>query len=245
MSTVIKQQTPSEWEHFWKTNPSGFDEIMLRSTAYFADKLEAEYPGKKTERLLDLGCGPGFLTGLLKDHYAYIHGTDISSAYVDACRLRFSDAQNVEFSLSAAYDFEYYIKVIERKQITRVVMLSVLQYYRSVEEVKGLLVALKAASETQKFVCLLADVIPTGHSMFSDIGSIVLQALKNGYALKFARFITYALFSDYRKTKKQGLLQIDPDFFKQAARDLNVKVTFVKGLSIHSGRYNVLLDFTK
>ncbi|PST81602.1 hypothetical protein C7T94_18445 [Pedobacter yulinensis] len=243
MSKASRQKVPGQWEQFWTTNPSGFDEIMWQATAYFAEQFETTFPGKG-QRLLDLGCGPGFLVDMLKERYDFIHGTDISAPYIDGCRKRLGVSARLDFSVTPAYDFQAYADIIVRERITRVLMLSVLQYYPSLPRVRALLSALKEASSRQKFTCILADIMPEGHSAFSDIVSISGHALRKGYATKFAKFILYALFSDYRKIKKLGLLEINQDFFREAASELGVGVTFVKNLSLHSGRYNVVLDFT-
>lgn len=231
------------WELFWKDNPTGFNETMAQSTLFFAKNLDEVLPIKPTDRFLDIGCGPGFLINDLRNKCEFIHGTDISEKYITGCKAKYVKNRNVSFSVSEAYDYETYQKLIVDHQINRVVLLSVLQYYTNENEVRNLLLALKAVAQQQQFSCLLADVIPTKHSTVSDIFSIVKHAVKRGYTLKFVKFLTYALFSDYRKIKKNGLLQIDESFFTSWAAELNVDIKIIKDLTLHTGRYSVLITF--
>jgi cyclopropane fatty-acyl-phospholipid synthase-like methyltransferase len=233
----------ASWESFWKENPTGFNSTMAQSTLFFAQQLDEQYPISINDHFLDIGCGPGFLMAYLKDRCELVHGTDISEKYIEICKQQFVSAQNVSVSLSKVYDFEAYDQLIIDQKINRVVMLSVLQYYNNETAVRDLIIALKKTAEIQQFTCLLADIIPTQHSTFGDIFSIIKHAIRKGYTLKFARFLAYAIFSDYRKIKKNGLLQIDESFFTNLSIELKVDIKIVRNLTLHSGRYSVLINF--
>lgn len=238
-----KPQENSNWESFWKENPTGFNATMAQSTLFFAKCLDERYPISNHDHFLDIGCGPGFLMAYLKDKCELVHGTDISEKYIEICKQQFTAYPNISLSVSKVYDFETYDKLIIDQQINKVVMLSVLQYYSSETMVKNLIVALKKTAQTQKFSCLLADLIPKKHSTIADISSIIKHAIKKGYTLKFIRFLAYAVFSDYRKTKKNGLLQIDESFFTNLSEELKVDIKIVRDLTLHTGRYSVLIEF--
>jgi hypothetical protein len=122
-------------------------------------------------------------------------------------------------------------------------MLSILQYYKSEADVKELILSLNNTAKHQKFIGVLADIIPTNHSTLGDILSITKHAVKKGYTLKFFRFLMFAVFSDYRKTKKNGMLQIDKSFFYNIAKESELKIEIVNDLTLHSGRYSVLIYF--
>lgn len=233
----------SNWTNYWQTNPEGFNDIMNLSTKYFADKLYDKYPLIKNDRVLDIGCGPGFLFNEIVKKVELFVGTDISDNYIKVCNSSSSITPNTHFLVSDAYDFETYGKLILEYRINKVIMLSVLQYYQNTEMIIKLISHFKEISRHQKFTFLIADIIPENHSVLGDVASISYNSIKKNYAFKFIKFICYALFSDYRKIKKSGLLKIKPEFFVKLADDLNVKITVVKNITIHSGRYSVLLDF--
>ena len=231
------------WESFWKENPTGFNATMAQSTLFFAKTLADQYPIAPEDHFLDIGCGPGFLISYLKGKCEVIHGTDISEKYIEIAKEQFKDEQGISFTVSKAYDFKNYQELIVSYQINRVIMLSVLQYYKSEAEVKNLVLAMKEIAHLKKFTCLLADIIPTQHSTIGDIFNIVKHAIMRGYTLKFVKFLCYAVFSDYRKIKKNGLLQVDETFFLNLKDELNLDIEIVKDLTIHTGRYSVLIHF--
>ena len=89
----------------------------------------------------------------------------------------------------------------------------------------------------------MADIIPIKHSTLSDITSILKHAIKKGYMIKFVKFLAFAVFSDYRKFKKIGLLQIDESFFTNLSKELMIDIKIIKDLTLHTGRYSVLISF--
>ena len=236
-------QENSNWESFWKKNPTEFNSTMAQSTLFFAESLAEKFPVSPKNHFLDIGCGPGFLIDYLKDKCELIHGTDISEKYIEICKHRFESEKNLSFSVSKVYDFEAYHQLIVDYQIDRVILMSVLQYYNCEKEVKELIQTLKKTAVEQKFSCLLADIIPTKHSTLSDITSILKHAIKKGYMLKFVKFLAFAVFSDYRKFKKIGLLQIDESFFTNLSKELMIDIKIIKDLTLHTGRYSVLISF--
>ncbi len=233
----------SSWESFWKGNPVGFNETMYRATLFFSQQLEKVLPSKLSDRFLDIGCGPGFFIDAIKDKCEYVHGTDISEKYIQICQERYAQYPNVSFSVTKAYDYEKYHQLIIDNRINKVLMLSILQYYKSEADVKELILSLKNTSKNQKFTCLLADIIPTEHSIIGDILSITKHAVKNGYAFKFFRFLIFATFSNYRKAKENGMLQLDKSFFNNVAQELGLQIEIINNLTLHSGRYSVLINF--
>lgn len=239
----MSKSIPNNWEAFWKENPTGFNSTMLQSTRFFAENLNNVLPILSTDRFLDIGCGPGFLVDYLRKRCEFVHGTDISAQYIAQCEAQFADDHHTEFSVSKSYDYLAYDKLICENQINKVVMLSVLQYYSDENEVRRLITELRETATKQPFNCLLADIIPKKHSTMGDILSIIKHSIKKGYTFKFMKFLAYALFSDYSKVKKNGFLQIDESFFINLGKDLAIDIEIIKDLTIHTGRYSVLIRF--
>jgi len=231
------------WEDYWKDSPSGFNEIMYQSTVYFGNQLVKHFPVATSDSILDYGCGPGFLVDSLEKTNAKIHGMDISETYIKMCKEKFKNSQNLSFSVTKSYDFEELKKIITEKKVNKVIILSILQYYQNHEQVENLVLSLQKIAKEQSFTCVLADIIPENHQFTADVMNLVKNALKDRYTLKFIKFILFALFSDYRKVKRNGFLTIDYPFFENLGKKNNIKMEKIDGLTIHSSRYNVLISF--
>ncbi|RXM38941.1 hypothetical protein BOQ62_14760 [Chryseobacterium sp. CH21] len=240
---TLIDQNQSTWESFWKKNPTGFDSIMKQATLYFAKTLNKKYPIQPDDHILDLGCGPGFLIDYLKDKCELIHGIDISEKYIEICKEQYKDQKNLSISVNNSYDHDGYNQIIVEKKINKVIMLSVLQYYKDLDEVRNLILYLKKVSGQQSFRCILADIIPENNSVIADLKSIIKNSVGKGHTIDFIKFLFYVFFSDYRNTKKNGMLHINESFFTNLGQELDLKVQIVKNLTVHSGRYSVIIDY--
>jgi SAM-dependent methyltransferase len=231
------------WSNFWKSSPAGFNDMMYLATSSFSKSFKKKFPLLATDRVLDIGCGPGFFIDKIKDEIQFGCGIDISEKYIEICKQNFKQNNNLSFFSAEAYADDFYKKIITENKINRVVMLSVLQYYQNTNQVKDFLLSLKEINNNQKFSVLIADIIPTNHSFFADIKSILSYAIKSGYIIRFFKFILFALFSNYRIAKKQGFLNVDPAFFTQLGKAYSLDISIVNNLTIHSSRYSVLINF--
>jgi methionine biosynthesis protein MetW len=79
-------------DHWQHVPEGGVDYSRLRLV------LDALEPG---ERVLDSGCGPGFLAGLLKEHGIDVVGTDVSRVGPERTRARGVSAQQVDLDTEA------------------------------------------------------------------------------------------------------------------------------------------------
>jgi methionine biosynthesis protein MetW len=76
------------YDEHWRNVPEG--EVDYTRLQLVLDALE---PG---DRVLDSGCGPGFLAELLRDHGVHVVGTDVSAVGPERTRARGIPAQQVD-----------------------------------------------------------------------------------------------------------------------------------------------------
>lgn len=241
--SMNNNNTPGpSWANFWTSNPAGFNTVMSQATHFFATQLEKEWPVLSSDRIMDLGCGPGFLEDQISGKAEKVLGIDISETYVNSCKSK--GYPDTEFLTVKPFDNETYVNLVKVNRINKVIMLSVLQYYANEQDVKTFLAALAPVGCTQPLSLLIADVIPKQHSFLQDFKSLLSYAVRKRYLFSLFRFMVYVVFSKYRKLNKQGILELDPNFFIQLGLELNIKVDIKKNLTIHSERYSVLLDFS-
>jgi 2-polyprenyl-3-methyl-5-hydroxy-6-metoxy-1,4-benzoquinol methylase len=235
---------PKNWERFFKKPPNSFNDIMNESTILVGEKLLEHHLINKTNQVLDFGCGPGFLIDHIKNDTKSIMGVDISETYIETCKEKFRDNPNLTFQHLTPYNHVQMAEIISSQKIDTVIILSILQYYNSKDEVIDLILHLKKASENQKFKCIIADLIPENHSFMSDVKDLVFHAIKKRYILTLVKFILYTFNSDYSKFKKSGMLQLDYDFFEKIAKENQIKIYKTERITLHSQRYNICLDFS-
>ncbi|MBN1257423.1 MAG: methyltransferase domain-containing protein, partial [Planctomycetes bacterium] len=70
-----------------------------------AERLMQLLPGEiPPQRILDIGCGTGLLTGKLQEAYpkAALHGIDLAQGMVAACKEKWVDSTNLSFTVADA-----------------------------------------------------------------------------------------------------------------------------------------------
>ena len=68
----------SDWAHFWENERQSFNTVMKIATTYFASEIENKFQLNSTIKILDYGCGPGFLIDFLATKEISITGADIN-----------------------------------------------------------------------------------------------------------------------------------------------------------------------
>lgn len=240
-----QSQNPKSWERFWKKSPSGFNDIMNESTIFVGDKLLQHQIINQTNHVLDFGCGPGFLVDYIKNDVEAITGVDISETYIEKCKEKFRNNPNLTFQTLNSYEHSKVAELIVNQKVDTVIILSILQYYNSKNEVLDLILKLKEAAKKQKFKCFIADLIPENHSFVADVKDLVFHAVKKNYLTTLIKFIVYTFNSDYSKFKKSGMLQMNYDFFEKIAKEQQIPIHKTEQITLHSERYNICLDFSK
>src|SRR5687768_7748673 len=76
----------NSWGNFWAVQKKSFHDVMRVSTNFFAIQLVKTFQLKPGDRILDYGCGPGFLEDILKTKKVSITGADINDFFIDQCR---------------------------------------------------------------------------------------------------------------------------------------------------------------
>ena len=243
MNEIENNSNLKNWDVFWQKSPDGFNDIMQKSTAYVGKKLVDLKIINKTNKILDFGCGPGFLIDCIKENAQTIVGVDISAAYIDFCKNKFKHYNNLCFNFIKPYDLQKLSEIIINEKIDTVLILSTLQYYNDDQDVKDLIISLKKASNNQKFRCIIADIIPKKHSFVADVKDLMFYAIKKRFFNTLFKFILYTFNSDYNKYKKKGLLELNYSFFEKTALENNIAITKMQQITIHSKRYSICLDF--
>jgi cyclopropane fatty-acyl-phospholipid synthase-like methyltransferase len=225
------------WVKLWQTT-TGFDENMRNIMPFFVKKI-SKYINEK-DTVLDIGCGPGYLEEFLSPKVNEICGLDISEKYINDCRKKFENSNCCFFPLNPDNYFDY--SMLKGKLFSKVIVLSVIQYFNSIEEVKKLIVSLKP-NITPGGIMIIADVVVKDGKV-SDASDLFFYLLLKGKIASFIRFISFTFFSSYHKTRNTAKLLVIPlDKLKKLGEELNLENEIVKNLTIHSSRKNLILKF--
>lgn len=231
----------STWLDFWQKE-NEFDDSMSMNYNYFLARVEKYIPLSKTLKVLDIGSGPGNLEDAWHDRVCEIHGLDISKRYNEMARVKHKSHPNVYFHDLSADDYLNFSPIADEKFGAFIVM-SVVQYYRSADEVEQLIRSIKhvAAPGAKALICDLM----VGGSVLKDILSIIGRSLKQGQLLSMLKLLVRLRFSPYYAVRKEnGFLILSKQEWLDITRRVGVEARFIsEPLTLQQERQNLLIQF--
>jgi 2-polyprenyl-3-methyl-5-hydroxy-6-metoxy-1,4-benzoquinol methylase len=229
------------WLDFWQKE-NEFDDSMSMNYAYFLARVEKYIPLSKTQKVLDIGSGPGNLEDAWFDRVAEIHGLDISTRYNEIARSKHAAHPGIYFHDLPADDYLNF-GVVANQQFDVIIVMSVVQYYKSAADVETLIRAIKqvAAPGAKALICDLM----VGGSVISDILSIMGRSLRQGQLLSMLRLLVRLRFSPYYTVRKEnGFLVLSRQEWLDITRRVGVAAHFVdEPLTLQQERMNLLIQF--
>jgi SAM-dependent methyltransferase len=229
------------WLDFWQKE-NEFDDSMSMNYAYFLARVEKYIPLSKTQKVLDIGSGPGNLEDAWFNRVAEMHGLDISTRYNEIARSKHATHPGIHFHDLPADDYLNF-SVVDNQQFDVIIVMSVVQYYKSAADVETLLGQIKqvAAPGAKALICDLM----VGGSVISDILSIVGRSLRQGQLLSMLRLLVRLRFSPYYAVRKEnGFLVLSRQEWLDITRRVGVAAHFVdEPLTLQQERMNLLIQF--
>ncbi len=213
------------WLEFWQKE-NNFDESMIDNYQYFLSKVEKYIQLSPTDKVLDIGSGPGHLEDAWHQRVQEMHGLDISLRYNEIAKAKHSQHAHIFFHKLNPNDY-LNLSVVAHLSFTKVIVMSVLQYYRNADEIKTLLTNIKqlAAPGAQILLC---DLI-VNEGLLKDMVAILWESFKGGRLLSTLTFFFKLRFSKYYEIKKaQGFLVIPAHEWLAICQSLQLDASFIK-----------------
>jgi len=232
------------WGNFWKDQRQSFYSVMKMATGYFVSKFEKLYPLHPTDELLDYGCGPGFVADSLAEKNIQLIGADINDFFIEECRKNHPASRFLLITTDAATNKNILGEALNGKQFDYILLLSIIQYFKSVNDLDEVIDLLRRYLKPQGKL-IIADVLDENTSSVRDAFSLLMHCVKKGRIGAFAGFISYLVFSDYRKISKQNkLLLVSEPTIRAIATRLGLHCEKVNGLTLQKSRSNYILSHT-
>jgi SAM-dependent methyltransferase len=228
------------WTEFWR-GKNEFDRSMDVNFTYFLSRVTKYVSFNKSLNVLDIGSGPGHLEDSIYHKVNEIHGVDVSERYNQNAREKHKDHPNVFFHDLSATDYLNF-SMLNGKKFDIIIVMSVLQYYKSKDEVLLLLKNLMPFT-TKGSKILLCDLI-VQQSAFKEIIEIMIEYLKAGKIIYAVSLFFRLRFSQYYQVKKNnGFLILTEQDWKEILSQLGLKGSFIKEkLTLHKRRKNILIE---
>ncbi len=241
MSFIIK-----DWVDYWNKDDL-WSNLPLWETnnRIFLQGAEKIVQLSKKDTVLNIGCGSGYLEAVLAPKVNSILAVDVSEQFVKMCKERCRSHDNVSVEL---LDKEYTNFNIFKKSFSLIFCISVIQYYKSMNEVELLIRSASSISEPGGRM-LIADIPMKRNNIgfIWDAICSVLMSIKKGYFLQLlnAVYAKWIRNRSYNRSAKQ-IKQIYFDKKEIASlikrTGINAKVVN-QSLSVYANRPSLLIHF--
>jgi 2-polyprenyl-3-methyl-5-hydroxy-6-metoxy-1,4-benzoquinol methylase len=238
---VVAKNATQDWTQFWKGERTSFNEVMKLATTYFARQIVNRFSLTSRHQVFDYGCGPGFFADHLSTLGIPVTGADINPYFIEQSRNNHPRSLFIHTSSNISEAAAQLAKGLNKKRFDVIVMLSISQYFGSLEEFEQVIRMLTPyASQTGRIV--VADVLDSKTSSYIDGLGLLMQCIRHAKLISFVRFMRYVTSSTYAKIYKDSkLLQIPEDFVKDMCKRNGLAYEKVSGLTIHPSRTNYIL----
>ncbi len=229
------------WTRFW-SDQSLFDDAMLgRNVNVFLRACAPLMAFSRSDRVLDIGCGPGHLIAELAPNVGEICGLDTSPKYIRACEERFADFPNVY--IGQLGDDYTDLSIAGNGKFDKIVCLSVIQYYRDKNDVRQLLAAVKNIAALQARF-LIADIL-IETTLARDVFSLARSAVRDGELANVLKFLWRARFGEYAGLRRDvGLLSFEKGELPRMAAEENIEAEKInKRLTVNDNRSNLMIRY--
>ena len=229
------------WDNFWKGQRRSFYAVMRIATGYFVSQLEKLYQFKPTDTVFDYGCGPGFVADALASKNIRITGADINEFFIEECRKNHPASLFVLITTDAAANKKILKEQLQGRQFDFIILLSVAQYLKTTNDLEDIVKLLRLYIKDQGRL-IIADVLDDDIFAIWDAFSLFMHCIKKGKIGTFIGFMSYLIFSNYRKlTNEISLLRVPETAISEMAKRNALQYEKVKGLTIHVSRYSYIL----
>ncbi|MDD5097539.1 MAG: class I SAM-dependent methyltransferase, partial [Candidatus Omnitrophica bacterium] len=213
-------------DSFWKDSP-----LWQINARLFSKSASRVMEFKKSDSVLDIGCGPGYVEAMLAPSVKSIYALDVAKQFVDICSLRCRKHLNVRVGHLRKDDYANLEEYAGPFSI--VLCVSVVQYYQDMGELEKLI------SSVRKIVSpgarmLIAD-LPLERKIwgfFWDALCSYFLSLREGYAgvllrTAFARWLEATDYKAFQDQTKQ--LYFTTEKLKLLINRLGLKAKVIRG----------------
>lgn len=245
-ASSLSRDGRESWAEYW--NRDDFwrgSELWQVNAAFFLREVRKALEFGGDDRVLDIGCGPGHLEALLSPLVREIVAVDVAGQFEVLCRARCAGLGNVSTALLGA---DYTDLGALGRDFSRILCVSVVQYYRGIGEVEALIDSARKIVRPGA-VMLIADLpLRRGEAGFAWDGACsVLQGIREGYSglllrTAVSRWGGRAHYRHFCKEHEQ--LSFSSDELESLIRRMGLDASLIRrSLSIYANRPSLLIRF--
>jgi len=231
------------WPIYWnKKNIWTNSDIWKKNNEIFFNKTSNIFNYNKKHTVLDIGCGNGDFAKKISDKVGLIYCLDTSQEFINLCKINVSNKNNIKI-LKLGNDYTN-LSFLKNINFSIIVANSVVQYYKSQEEIIKLVKSVKKIAIKNAYF-LIADMHVVTDKKKSYF-KLIYNSMINGYFISLVIMgLKIFMNKEFRDMiKYQPLLIVNLDKFIKDLSILVNKVTVInENLTINPDRKHLLIQF--
>jgi SAM-dependent methyltransferase len=214
------------WIEYWNQDGAMSGPVWQAYTEYFIKEFTEEFSLTPDDVLLDIGCGNGRITASLAKFVHKAYGADTSANCLEQANSSYAAGDKLSF-FQLAPDNYLALDSLPIAPPTYIICVSIVQYYRSLDELRTLIASCKKIAAPGGRLVLVDLLID--HKPLKDALGVLLGAFKTGTFLLRLREIFAGAYSSYTETRASNhLLSMTRKQLEDICALEGVKLKFIK-----------------
>jgi SAM-dependent methyltransferase len=236
------ENAPSDWITYWDRQKLFSDRLWQLHAQHFVQASDVLMRYGAGDRVLDIGCGSGYIAAAIAPKVSEFWGLDTSPRFVEECRSRLQGEPNAHFRVLSSDNY-FDFSQAPKARFNKIICVGVVPLYSATSDV-GRLIAGARNMIAPGARMLVTDFILNG-SMLKDVWGSLIGGIKNGGLGEKLRLVWRAGTSEYfQQRRREKLLSFTDRELRQAASGYGVKGTLIKGrMTLNTQRYHIFFDF--
>ena len=231
------------WPIYWnKKNIWTNSDIWKKNNEIFFNKTSNIFNYNKKHTVLDIGCGNGDFAKKISDKVGLIYCLDTSQEFINLCKINVSNKNNIKI-LKLGDDYTN-LSFLKNINFSIIIANSVVQYYRSQEEIMNLVKSVKKIAVKNAYF-LIADIHVIDNKKKS-YSKLIYNSIINGYFISLMKMgLKIFMNKEFKDMiEHQPPLIVNLDKFIKDLSILANKVTIInENLTINPDRKHLLIQF--
>jgi len=224
-SNSTKEDECLSWKGFWEKN-TGNKKLFQGIAGNYFENFKLAFPLSSETRILDFGCGHGYLASLLAERVRDVYIYDASLSMMELARYHNRKKGNVvvlEKMSDHVPPLDYVLVNSVIQYMTPDVLKNNLRLWRSLLKDDGKII--------------VSDILPEKVRFFSEILGLLSFTLSRGYLIGQVCLLASLLFSDFTKVVRECPLTYYPhDLLCDLAAETKLEIRILDNNMIYDSR---------
>ena len=231
------------WIDYWNRKDSMTGELWQAQADFFVRQVSREVTFGPEDVVLDIGCGNGHVIAALAGRVKEAHGADTSQVSVDQSAARYASVPNLHFHTLPPDDY-LALDALPMRGVTRMLCVSVVQYYKSIDELRGLIARAKSIA-APGCLLLVADLL-VDYNLYKDIAGVLLGGIESGTFFAKLREVVSGNHSLYARIRAENpVLTMKKSDVQAICAAEGVRLRFIpRNLTGNCFRAHALIELT-